>query len=439
MQCLHQAGLIRPLTLAGDLALVAAEGLEEVGRHRGVEQLNRSRTVGVERGLFGGAIAQGQFRELLPDAGDIGDGILQHLGTQASWKTPRIMPPVFPVGRQNFGGTPIRLRNQDLPHQRLQIKPMAHQVIGQSGQESLVGGRIGGAQIIHRLNQTHAQVMRPNAVGDGPGEVWIGGCGQPVGQHLATIAGIGRRHGGGVQRRRRLGLSRPGLNEVSGSLDVQLALPIAIARIPAPTLGSDPRKEVGKLVVLVVGPLLERMIVATGAVDGERQESLAHILGHGFRILVNGEEVRLPFIDRRPLGRDHLTHEPVPRRVVGHLIANPSVVRFDGRWSQSGPADEQHVRPLVGPEIHILRSAQEPIGQTGVLVGPRILDECPHLGRCRQAAQRVERRPADEGGVGGRRRGLQVQALQLVQHQGVESTRARSGGIDGIGNFGGIR
>ena len=75
-------------------------------------------------------------------------------------------------------------------------------------------------------------------------------------------------NGRAIQRRGRLGFAGARLKQVAARGHEQRAFAVAIARITAPTLYAHAGEEIGKGVVLIVGPFLQRMIVALGAVDG---------------------------------------------------------------------------------------------------------------------------------------------------------------------------
>ena len=63
----------------------------------------------------------------------------------------------------------------------------------------LVGGRVGGAQVIQRLHQAVAEVMGPQPVGDGMGEVGVVGPDHPVGQGFAAVILVGEPDRFGTQ------------------------------------------------------------------------------------------------------------------------------------------------------------------------------------------------------------------------------------------------
>ena len=242
-------------------------------------------------------------------------------------------------------------------------------VFAEGGEQLFVAGGIRGSQVVHRLNQPHAEEVGPHPVDDRPGEVRILWRRQPAGERFATVARIGDRERCAVERSRWLGPAGARLQEVAPGLHEHRSLAVAATGIAPPALPTDPREHVGKRVILVVGPLLERMVVAFRAADRERHERLAHVLRHGLRILMHGEEVGRAVLQARTLGRYHLPHEPVPRRVLRDAVADPLVVGVYGVGPQLRSAHEQDVRPLVGPVVDELRPRQEQVDETFPFAG----------------------------------------------------------------------
>ena len=83
------------------------------------------------------------------------------------------MREVVAVGRIPFIGRECRLINTgvgDGPHQMLQIEIMIHEVFGQRIQQRRVRRRVGGPDIVHRIDDALAQKITPNPVGDRLGE-----------------------------------------------------------------------------------------------------------------------------------------------------------------------------------------------------------------------------------------------------------------------------
>ena len=172
------------------------------------------------------------------------------------------------------------------------------------------------------------------------------------------------------------------------------------------------------------------MVVALGAADRERQEGLARVLRQRFRILVHGEVVRRAVLEARPAGGEQVGHDPVPRGVLRHAVADPLVVGVHRGRPQLGAGYEQHVGPLVGPIVHELRAGEQQFDEPFTLAGRSILPKSVHLLGARQPADRVEEGTAEERGVVARRRRLETKLLQLHEHQVVDQVGPRSLGED---------
>ncbi len=170
------------------------------------------------------------------------------------------------------------------------------------------------------------------------------------------------------------------------------------------------------------------MVVALGAVDRHAQERHRYRFGQLRRILVQHEEVRRAVFQRAAGGRHQVAGELVPRRVGRHVVANPVIVGPHRRRPQLLAVDQQQVAPLVGPIVDKLRPRQQLLDQLVALVGRRIGQKRAGLLDRGQQADRVDIRPPQKLGVGGRRRWRQVQVLQLRQHQLVDEVAPRGFG-----------
>ena len=302
------------------------------------------------------------------------------------------------VAGQRHAGALIGLALENRAHQDLQIKLLRDEKTRRGVEQFLVAGGIGFAQVIHGLHQAHAEVVRPDAVHNGAGEVWIFRRDQPLGQMRAAVGGGIHRQRLAIQRFGHLGPAGQRLHEIALS-GVEHNL-VAIS-----DLGADAGEEVGHLVILVVGPLLHRVVVALGAIDRHAEEGLRGRLGHAARIVVQHEEVARPVDQRAALRGDKLAHEPVPRRVRLHLIPNPRVVAPHRGRLEPLALHEQQVGPLVGPVVHELGALQECFDQRVAFLRRFVLEKHARLVRRGQNADRVEKGAADEFAVRAGRRG----------------------------------
>ena len=150
-----------------------------------------------------------------------------------------------------------------------------HEIIGGGGQQGLVAGGVRDPHVVDLLDQADAEIVGPDAVGDRAGEVGVLGRGQPFGEAHAAVGRVVEGERPAVERRRRLRLARPRLDQLARLGDVERAPAVAGAPLAAPALRPDPREQARHAVILVVGPFFERVVVALGAADRQAEERLS--------------------------------------------------------------------------------------------------------------------------------------------------------------------
>ena len=123
----------------------------------------------------------------------------------------------------------------------LQVVAVAAEVVGQGVEQGRVARRVGGAEVVHRIDDPSAHQVGPDAVDDDFGEVRVLGRGHPVGEGLAGV-GVGVVAAGAVPKSGLGGRTSP----VSGCLTVpdlgredDLLAPGDRRREPGP-LAADP-------------------------------------------------------------------------------------------------------------------------------------------------------------------------------------------------------
>ncbi len=102
------------------------------------------------------------------------------------------------------------------------------------------------------------------------------------------------------------------------------------------------------------------------------------------------------------------------------------------------------IKPMPAPSFAIVRAGQQPVDQSLIGVGPRILDERPNLARRRGKPDQIKCRPANERHPIRRRRRFQPFGIQLRKNKPIHVIAApfAAGGWDGLlfhGNKGPIR
>ena len=174
-------------------------------------------------------------------------------------------------------------------------------------------------------------------------------------------------------------------------------------------LGEEGRQAV----VVVLGPALEGMIVALGALDANAAEELGRRLHQFLRRAGDAVVVRRGVGEGVALRREQLPHDLVEWRVLFDLLAHPFPVRFGAFGLQGPPAVAQHVEPLQRPEVGVLGPLQQVVDQLGPLVRGGVGQELPGLVRRGQGTADVEVGPAQELRVVAQVRRLNVQQLVL--------------------------
>ena len=168
----------------------------------------------------------------------------------------------------------------------------------------------GGRQVVDRLGERAAQEQGPDAIHRGTRKIGVPRVGDPGCKLLARTAGIG------------LQLGAEG--HAGGDVDRLFGLPVrrpvfvlfAVADAPQARVGAaEERSEAAEIILL---PVLERMVVALGAVDPHAQKRAGHprrqaFGGRHFEIGVigHGHEVGRRLVGPEALVGDHLLDQAV--------------------------------------------------------------------------------------------------------------------------------
>jgi hypothetical protein len=83
-------------------------------------------------------------------------------------------------------------------HQVLKVEVVIGDVFSEGVKESGVGGRIGGADVVDRIDDASTEEIAPDAIGDSFGEKGIVSRDDPIGESVAAVfvGGNGHRLGG---------------------------------------------------------------------------------------------------------------------------------------------------------------------------------------------------------------------------------------------------
>ena len=262
----------------------------------------------------------------------------------------------------------FRLKNG--AHQRLEVELLIGEIIRDRSQERLVTGRVGHAQVVHGVDQPDAKEIGPDAVHNRARKVGVVARGQPVGQRFAPVARVVRGQRCAIERRGRLRLAGQRLNDVALVGCKNDFLPVA-----RPRLGPDPREEIGEPIILFVGPFLQRMIVASRAVDRHAEKGLRRGLGHQAGVFVQHVEIAGPVLERAALRGEDFPDEHVPGSVGSDAVADEPIIGPHRRQLEPFARDQQQVGPFAGPVIDKLGPLQkgldEPVAREGGGMGVR--------------------------------------------------------------------
>ena len=307
---------------------------------------------------------------------------------------------------------------------------MREEVAGEPLHQGFVGGGIGGAKVVLGVDQATAEKVPPDSVHHRPSEIGILGFRQPIGKRLAAVSRSGDRQGGVVERL--------GRHQLAGA---------RVVRFPfgrrkhhnvagsAAILQLDSGEEARHAIVLVLGPLLQRMIVATGAGQRHPEERHARTLGDVDRVAMEREIVGGSVAQGRPFRGDDRPRKLIPRLIVGNALSHKAIKRPHRGGRELVRRDEEEVRPPVGPVVDELRASKEPVDELDTLGGVFVFQKRSDLIRTRECSGGVERRAAEERRVvgGSRRRDRQrfelgeILVVDRIESRGV----AEDLGVDG--------
>ena len=313
-------------------------------------------------GDFNCAQSGRQILELRPVSGGDGDGVQHLLGTEPARTGVGEVEGVVLVPAVGNDAQLVGLRPADVPHEMAQIVAALHKFHRQRIEERRVAGRIAGADVVHRIDDAASEEIAPKPVHCGLRKVGIVGRGQPFGEGGAAIltGGNGRRFA--IRNLRRDGLIGLGMpdfatveilvNDVLRHLlgGVGFVRPDqGVASERAPLEGY--LREIGaERVILVLGPALERMIVALVAVETNTQEGLRDILGHFARITECAEIIAGRVFEGASLGEDEVAHQLIVGTIGRELFLNPAAENPHALSAEVLRIALEQVGEFVGPE-----------------------------------------------------------------------------------------
>ena len=185
----------------------------------------------------------------------------------------------------------------------------------------------------------------------------LSGLGQPGGQPGAAVGGLGGSSKTGPPRA--LGFITLPVRGWRTSPDAGGEDDLVVGQ--AALLAADLREEGGEAVVVVLGPALERVVVALGALDADAEEELGRRLDRALRVAADPVVVGRRVREGRAVGRQQLADELVHRHVPLEARADPAVEDVGPLGLDQPAVGPEHVGELQGPEVVELGPVEQPV------------------------------------------------------------------------------
>ena len=339
---LSHAGFVGALAFAGGDAVGAAEALQEVAGDVAVGQLQGAEAHGVGVGGATVGVAAVDF-EGGGRGGDLRHGVEQHLGLQSARDVMRAVAEVADVFGKGDAAALIGLALQKGAHEGLQVELLLHDLITQSSEEWLVTRGIGDAEVIDGFDEAGAEKVCPHSVHDGALEEFVICARQPLSKRDTTVLRGSESHGlQRIERSRRLRFSGERSDKISLRIREENTL-VSLCSVFRANAG----EEIGKGVILIVGPLFHRVVMALCTADGGAEKGDADGLGALGGLIVKDEKVTRTIFQCAPGDREQIAHHGIPGRVGSDMATDPIVVRPHGRGGEFITIHEQQIAPAV--------------------------------------------------------------------------------------------
>ena len=157
------------------LGLAGAHGVAR-GPAKGGQEVVASVAVG----NLHGPRAEGNSRELVGGLGHLADAVQHHFGGDAADVSVGEVPFVAGVGFVPLRRPLVSLRVANVPHQAFEVVVVFHQLVAELFEQLGVAGRVADADVVHRLDDSLAEEVGPDAVGDAGGKVRVFRAGEPL-------------------------------------------------------------------------------------------------------------------------------------------------------------------------------------------------------------------------------------------------------------------
>ena len=410
LQSLRQVAVGGAFAFAGKFALRLSEDLQKFVPFRRVNQFNGFRTTG-------------HACEFLRLTSDRTDGIQQLLGRQHASSRVTEVDFVVSVIFVSLRAELIDAAVHDRPNQMTLREPTLQKLVGQIAQQLRIGWRIGIAEVIHRIHNTFAHDMPPNAIREGLRKEWIAVIGQPVGKHNSTIL-ISRHIDVAFKQEANFHLfTGSWLSDLAASLHENHL----IVR-QAGFLSAHSSECCGRTVVIILSPFFERMIVTLCALDADTHKQLS-----GRFCCVNFITAGFPISRRRVLlsragCREKIASELIERHVIFYCVVQPAAEFVHTGFCHLLAVAAKQIRPLHRPEPSVIITRKQPINHRSPLCLRLFGDKQPSFLQGRQTARQIKRCAAEEIGITAQFRWLDLKLLQFAKHKLVDCRRFRRTG-----------
>ena len=418
LEDLRHGGFVAPLAVAGDEARGFAEAGFEFVDARG------------ERFVVFAAFGH------LGDAGDAGTdvflfqrerggedgaaGVEELLGAEAADDGVAVVVLVAGVGGVGDVAELVDARGGDGADEPVEVVAVFDEVFGQGLEELGVGGRVALAEVIDGVDQAAAEEVEPDAVDLHAGEHRA--VREPIreGEEFVAVAGDLRRLGD-AEEAGLGGLIGAGVEEVGLGLDedglvaLEFVFVALVGAFDAGELVVDAGEEAGPVVIVVLGPALEGVVVALGALELGAEEDAGGAVSADLGVAVGAPPVGRWVFEGAAAGGDDLLGELVEGFVLGDAVADPIVEDAHAVVVELALFDLEEVGPFQGPEVGELGTLEKGVDEPGALVGGGVGDEGLGVGGGRDEAEEVEPGAADEEGVAAQIGGVHAQEAQFLE------------------------
>ena len=180
-------------------------------------------------------------------------------------------------------------------------------------------------------------------------------------------------------------------------------------------LAANLREEGGEAVVIILGPALEGVVVALGALDPHSQEELGRRLDGGLRVAADPVIVGGRVGEGRAVGGQQRADELIHRHVPLECSADPAVEHVSPLGLDQPAVGAEDVGELESPEVVELGPVEQPVDHLVAAIGLGRGEERLNLPGRGQDADRVQVDPADELLIGASSEGLIRIRLSLAK------------------------